>query len=296
MKHISVLILCLLLCHIGRAQTGKAFMTSPDGGMYAYKKINHTLYDTTDVNVFYKVSFLPDSTKKDKYKDGQTLLMISDDYTWFGDYYKIKADSVNNYLAKSKKNAHDKKANDDFNMLVTKTTFDYIMLADLKSSQTTVQLRSPLNRYQYTYLTPQIQWTLLPGDTLINNIPCKKATCRYAGRNFIAWYAESMPLPYGPFVFSGLPGLVMKLYEDKLNWIFTNNGISKAAPTDMMYLYKDKRYKKTTREKALSAYRNENENFVSIAIESGVMTVVKKGPDFDKMMAPRPTNMLELEW
>lgn len=25
-------------------------------------------------------------------------------------------------------------------------------------------------------------------------------------------------------------------------------------------------------------------------------TVVKKGPDFDKMMAPRPTNMLELEW
>lgn len=88
-------------------------MTSPDGGMYAYKKINHTVYDTTDVNVFYKVSFLSDSTKKNRYRDGQTLLMISDDYTWFGDYYKIKADSVNNYLAKSKKNAHDKKANDD---------------------------------------------------------------------------------------------------------------------------------------------------------------------------------------
>ena len=58
---------------------------------------------------------------------------------------QIKADSVNNYLAKSKKNAHDEKANDDFDMLVTKTTFDYIMLADLKSPQTTVQLRSTLN-------------------------------------------------------------------------------------------------------------------------------------------------------
>lgn len=110
MKHISILVLCLLLCHIGRAQTGRAFMTSPDGGMYAYKRINHAPYDTTDVNVFYKVSFLSDSTKKNRYRDGQTLLMISDDYTWFGDYYKIKADSVNNYLAKSKKNAHDKKA------------------------------------------------------------------------------------------------------------------------------------------------------------------------------------------
>lgn len=50
MKHISILVLCLLLCHIGRAQTGRAFMTSPDGGMYAYKKINHTVYDTTDYN------------------------------------------------------------------------------------------------------------------------------------------------------------------------------------------------------------------------------------------------------
>lgn len=59
-------------------------------------------------------------------------------------------------------------------MFVTKTTFDYIMLADLKSSQTTVQLRSPLNKYQYTYPTPQIQWTLLPGDTIINDLQCKK--------------------------------------------------------------------------------------------------------------------------
>lgn len=59
-------------------------------------------------------------------------------------------------------------------MLVTKTTFDYIMLADLKGSQTTVQLRSPLNKYQYTYPTPQIQWTLLSGDTIINDLQCKK--------------------------------------------------------------------------------------------------------------------------
>lgn len=99
-------------------------MTSPDGGMYSYKTIKSTVYDTANVNVLYEVKFLPDSTKKNDYRKGQTLLMISDDYTWFGDYYRIKVDSVNNYLAKSKKNAHDKKANDDFDMLITKTTLD----------------------------------------------------------------------------------------------------------------------------------------------------------------------------
>ncbi len=271
-------------------------MTSPDGGMYAYETISNIVYDTADVNVLYKVRFLPDSTKRDDYREGLTLLMVSDDYTWFGDYYRLKADSVNNFLAKSKKNAHDEKANEDFDTLMGKATLDYItILNDLKKSQTTVQLRE-LNKYQYTYPTPQFNWTLLPGDTVISNVPCKKATCQYAGRRFTAWYAESIPLPYGPYEFGGLPGLIMKLYDNKLNWIFTNNGISKAIPSDIMYLYKDKKYKKTTREKALSAYRNEKENFMSLAVESGVLEVVEKGKDFDKLMAPRPSNMLELEW
>ncbi len=270
-------------------------MTSPDGGMYAYKTTNRAVYDTANINIFYKVRFLPDSTKKDKYREGQTLLMVSDNYTWFGDYYRLKADSINDFLAESKKNAHNEKANDDIYMFVRKTIFDYVMLTDLKNTQTTIQLKA-LNRYQYTYSTPKIDWALQAGDTLINNIPCKKATCRYAGRNLIAWYAESIPLPYGPYVFGGLPGLIMQLYDDGLNWIFTNNGISNAISPKIMYLYKNKKYKKTTREKALAAYRNEKENYMAIAIESGVMEVVNKGSDFDKLMAPRPSNMLELEW
>ncbi len=124
MKYVSLLSFFIFLCCAGYAQGGHAYMTSPDGGMYSYKTIKSTVYDTANVNVLYEVKFLPDSTKKNDYRKGQTLLMISDDYTWFGDYYRIKVDSVNNYLAKSKKNAHDKKANDDFDMLITKTTLD----------------------------------------------------------------------------------------------------------------------------------------------------------------------------
>ena len=295
MKYINVLVFYMFLCRAGYAQGGLAYMSSPDGGMYGYKTIERTVCDTAKVNVFYKVQFLPDSTKNDKYREGQTLLMISDSYIWFGDYYRLKADSVNDFLAESKKNAHAPKANDDIYMLIRKTAFDYVMLNDLKKSQITVQLKA-LNKYQYTYPAPEFNWTLQPGDTLINNIPCKKATCRYAGRNFIAWYAESIPLPYGPYVFGGLPGLVMQLYDEKRNWIFINNGISKATPHDIMYIYKEKKYRKTTREEALSAYRNEKENYLSLAIESGVIAIEKKGADFDKHLAPRPSNMLELEW
>lgn len=295
MRYFNAILSVLFISSTALAQTGAPYMTSPDGGMYAFDKTKRLTFDTAQVNVYYKLLFRPDSTKTDEYRKGQTVLMVSDKYTRFGDFYRIKADSINDYLAASKQNAHDDKAGEELFDAIRNTSFDFITLNDLAKSQITVQVRQ-LNKYQYTYPAPEFNWTLQPGDTLINNIPCKKATCRYAGRNFIAWYAESIPLPYGPYVFGGLPGLIVQLYDDKLNWIFTNNGISKAMPHDIIYLYKGKKYRKVTREEALAAYRNEKEHYLSLAIESGVMEVVQKGPDFDKHLAPRPSNMLELEW
>ena len=58
MRYISTLVLLLLLCHISHAQTGRAFMTNPDLGMYAYKTIKSTVYDTANVNVLYELKFL----------------------------------------------------------------------------------------------------------------------------------------------------------------------------------------------------------------------------------------------
>ena len=58
MRYISTLVLLLLLCHISHAQTGRAFMTNPDWGMYAYKTIKSTVYDTANVNVLYELKFL----------------------------------------------------------------------------------------------------------------------------------------------------------------------------------------------------------------------------------------------
>ena len=80
-------------------------MTSPDGGMEAYKTMKKKAYDTAKIDVFYKLRYLRDSTKTDKYTEGMTLLMVSDKYLRFGDYNRLVADSLNNWLAQSKENA-----------------------------------------------------------------------------------------------------------------------------------------------------------------------------------------------
>lgn len=63
-----------------------------------------------------------------------------------------------------------------------------------------------------------------------------------------------------------------------------------------MYLYKNKKIIKTSREHALAAYKNETENMLLAAIESGRIKFIKKGSRFNDMMKRRPSNMIEQEW
>lgn len=81
--------------------------------------------------------------------------------------------------------------------------FFFVTLTDLEEQKTTVQTYDVLRSYEYTYPTPQMDWQLVSGDSIINQRACKKATCSFAGRNYIAWYTETIALPYGPYLFTG---------------------------------------------------------------------------------------------
>ena len=203
-----------------------------------YEKSKRTVVDNAKLGAFYKLKFRTDSTKLNDYTEAQTVLMISDHYLLFGDYNRLAFDSINDYLAASKRNARNDQARDEWMEAIKKWTYFFVTLTDLTKQQTTVQAYDVLRSYEYTYPTPHMEWHLIPGDTLIQNRPCKKATCTFAGRNYVAWYTESIPLPYGPYLFGGLPGLIMEIHDTKHNWIFTNNGFGKMPKYSSMYLYK----------------------------------------------------------
>ena len=229
-------------------------MFSPDGGMDHYEKTERTVYDTAKINVYYTLYFLADSSKTDNYTKGLMVLQVSDHYLRFGDLYRIQLDSINDFCAINKKNA--KKAANDFNQTSSKVCygFNITSLVDLDNETATVQLQA-LRKYQYTVPLPKFDWQLTKGDSIINGLACKRAVCRYAGRSYIAWFAPSINLPYGPYLFGGLPGLIMCLCDKSNNWIFTNSGIEVARSNRDMYLYSDKDIIKTDREKALSGRR-----------------------------------------
>ncbi|MCQ9639845.1 GLPGLI family protein [Chryseobacterium sp. WG14] len=64
------------------------------------------------------------------------------------------------------------------------------------------------------------QWTITDSTKVSDNFRLQKATAQFGGRNWIAWFTKDIPMPYGPYKFNGLPGLIMELYDTQKNYYF----------------------------------------------------------------------------
>lgn len=49
---------------------------------------------------------------------------------------------------------------------------------------------------------------------------CQKAELEYGGRRWTAWFAPDVPVFDGPYKFAGLPGLIIKITDEKEFWDF----------------------------------------------------------------------------
>lgn len=64
---------------------------------------------------------------------------------------------------------------------------------------------------------------------------CTKATCSYGGRNYEAWFTTEIPISDGPYKFSGLPGLIVKISDDNKEHNFELHEIKNVKPTPMIF-------------------------------------------------------------
>ncbi|HEY5464263.1 MAG TPA: GLPGLI family protein [Hanamia sp.] len=73
------------------------------------------------------------------------------------------------------------------------------------------------NGVTYCYLdsvkTPV--WTLAKDTLTILNHLCQMATTTFKGRDYIAWFAPDIPISIGPWQYTGLPGLILRIHDTK---------------------------------------------------------------------------------
>lgn len=117
---------------------------------------------------------------------------------------------------------------------------------------------------------------------------CYKATCRFRGREYVAWFTPEIPSNAGPWKFNGLPGLILKVEDSTKEYTFECIGIksfSQKKPILIYSIYKN--YPTMDKQKLLKLQQKINTNWFKAAglqITGGNATIIDN--DF---------NALELE-
>lgn len=54
------------------------------------------------------------------------------------------------------------------------------------------------------------KWQLLPEKKIITGYECKRAYCIYKGDSIVVSYSEKLPVLFGPYNYTGLPGTILE--------------------------------------------------------------------------------------
>lgn len=117
---------------------------------------------------------------------------------------------------------------------------------------------------------PAQEWTLVDATTTVLGHKCQKATCHWRGRDFVAWFAPDIPIRRGPWLFGGLPGLILKVQDVDGYYTFEAVRIERGKQPVTRYEYEG--YRKSTRDRYLRLNRSLNEEYANTIGRMGGMS------------------------
>ena len=92
------------------------------------------------------------------------------------------------------------------------------------------------------------EWTLHPDTMTIHFYSCQKATCKFKGRDYTAWYTMEVPVSDGPWKLHGLPGLIIKAEDSRGHYSFTCTGLEQCRKAKPILIHTKGREKLNRKE------------------------------------------------
>lgn len=108
-----------------------------------------------------------------------------------------------------------------------------IIIHNFESKEFKVIDKLTANGITYCYLDSvgSPTWKLAKDTLTILNHLCQKATTTFKGRDYIAWFAPDIPFSIGPWQYTGLPGLILKINDTKNQISFVATEIGSMTAT-----------------------------------------------------------------
>lgn len=247
-----------------------------------------TIHDKSHLRVFYQLFYRPDHNAKDVKKEVLTVLLVGDKALMYEDYNSLRQDSLMSAYVRQGKTAGEFMEV----AMPLKIRFQDEVIVLLDKSKVVYALNSiAFNNYYYEEAVPNFDWQLLDETKTISGLKCQKAKMSFRGRDYEAWYSTEIALPYGPYKFGGLPGLIVEIYDIDMDYQFTLVKIQQGDLGDEIGMnYENNRLIKTSRVNAMKALENYRSN------PSKAMSQRVKSVDGKPLKAKSlPHNPIELE-
>ncbi|WP_084681349.1 GLPGLI family protein [Chryseobacterium soli] len=175
------------------------------------------------VRYIYETLVNPDSINLVSMKSERTFLDVKENRSLFISEHKLIKDSLFTTMKMDEKE-ENKKEKKDFSKLgigkhAEPTFFDYYITKNIPDHKVYYYDRVAGKQIYYQEDRP-IQWDILNDTGQQNGYPAQKAVANFGGRVWTAWFTKQIAVSDGPYKFSGLPGLIVKLEDDKGDYKF----------------------------------------------------------------------------
>lgn len=253
--------------------------------------VSTTLYAQT-YKASYSLTYVKDSTNIMNKKSEQIILVIDESknsYSYSENF--AKSDSIKKLVKEGKISAFEVMG-DTKNLF--RTNFNQFTKKDYTNQQVVVYEKIGVTAYMYYQNTP-LEWQISAEQDTILGYSCTKASTKYAGRDYEAWFTTEIPFSDGPYIFSGLPGLILKLSDRKNHYCYTITSFQKNKGNYLSEPVFKEECIVSKREKVLSIreeYRTDFEGFMER--QFGMKNITQLTPE-QKRNLQSDNNPIELK-
>lgn len=231
--------------------------------------------DTANMSIVYVHVAIDPVTEQRKVK--YELLSFGNNLILYGGYGDYQMDSL--YMENP--DLRDLPLEERMNLRRKFEPITNHMLTDRESGDLYFYGHIPINYYRYTEPIPKIGWILSEETEEIMGHECHKATTKWRGREWTAWYSD-IPIDAGPWKFQGLPGIILKLEDSTGQHYFEAIGTKNDSyPIG----YHDHLYSRSTREKFNALLKHASEHWGSDMVDSGM--IIPQSEEEEQMLRSR---------
>ena len=233
-----------------------------------------TYSPSAKVICLYRIISRPDSTSETTWTEFAQLA-ISDSSSEFRSFARYKGDSLLIKYGHLALNSPGLSEGMNAITNLPKYNFKGVIIKDLKAHSCSYYGTIGKVLYSYKEDSYPVTWQLSSDAANISGYKCQKAFTKFGGRKYTAWFTRQIPINNGPYLFDGLPGLIVSISDATNSYKFELTRIYQPKENYHIILpgkiiYYKQPGKPVSKREYYRSYYDYQENFIDKSLASGM--------------------------